>query len=412
MENLSNKIHDEFQSISFGKWKEEAQKTLKGRSLDEVLTKKLTDNISVQSIYDKTQVEKYFDLDISSKEIQIDNTFGIASITELPCESDFEIAVLIDYIRRNSFENITLNVRIDSNFFLSIAKFRAVRFLLSQINNIYFSVIAQSTNFNKSATDIENNIIRLTTEAMSAIIGGADKVSLDSYNSLRQNDEFGTRITNNILILLEKESYMMAVNDPLSGSYLIENLTNQFIKSVQTYTSELENYESQSNVDIYVKETAQAYNSKLISDLDSQKKKLIGVNIYQNKKDTLEVIQVDDNRAISSFEELKMKIDKVNPKVYIANFEETSKLQAPINIALNTYNIPFQISGIFELVEDAFNAIKLYDPDLVIVNANDDITRIMNNMLSEYKVLNINEFSTNSILKNVGLIVNKLEQGV
>lgn len=412
MENLSTKIHDEFLPISFGKWKEEAQKTLKGRSLDEVLTKKLTDNISVQSIYDKSQVEKYFDLDISVVKKQIDNTFGIGYITELPCESDFEIAVLIDYIRRNSIDNISLNVRIDSNFFLSIAKFRAVRFLLSKIKNLQFSIIAQSTNFNKSATDIENNIIRLTTEAMSAIIGGADKVSLKSYNSLKQNNEFGKRITNNILVLLEKESYMMSVNDPLSGSYLVENLTHQFIKSVQTYTSELEKFESQSSVDEYVKERAETYNSKLRSDLESQKKKLIGVNIYQNKKDTLEGIHVDSNRAISSFEELKMKVDKINPKVYIANFEQASKLQAPINIALNTYNIPFQMSGIFELVEDAFNTIKLYDPDFVIVNGNDDIVRIMNNMLSEYKLLNINEFCANSILKNIGLIVNRLEQGV
>lgn len=412
MENLSTKIHDEFKAISFDNWKEEAQKTLKGRDIDEVLTKKLTDNISVQSVYDKSQVEKYFDLDINDEKNQIDNSFGIDSITELPCESDFEIAVLIDKIKRNSLENISLNVRIDSNFFLSIAKFRALRFLLSQINNLQFSIIAQSTNFNKSATDIENNIIRLTTEAMSVIIGSADKVSLESYNSLRQNDEFGARITNNILILLEKESYMMAVNDPLSGSYLIENLTNNFIKSVQEYTSELEKFESQKSVDTYVLEIAETYNNKLRSDLDSQKKKLIGVNIYQNKKDTIEGIQIENNRAISSFEELKMKVDKVNPKVYIANFEEASKLQTPINMALNTYNIPFQISGIFELVEDAFNAIKLYDPDLVIVNGNDDITRIMTNMLSEYKLQNINEFSANSILKNVGLIVNKLEQGV
>lgn len=411
MENLKESIHKEFQAINFDDWKVGAQKTLKNVDLDNALSKHLTENISINSIYDLDQVQRYFDLDINSNESNYDNSISIDSITELPSESDIEVAVLLDTISRNNYTKISVSVRIDSNFFLTIAKFRAIRYLLSNIENLEFNIVAESSNFNKSVTDIENNLIRLTTEVMSAIIGGVDKVNIESYNSLKQNDDFGRRITDNILVLLENESYLKHVEDPLSGSYLIENLTNEFIKSVKSYNDELERFENVDSRNDFIIEKCTEYNKNILTNLDSQKKKLVGVNIYQNKKDRIGNDTIDENRIISSFEAMKTKVDNINPKVYIANLEEQTGLQTQITIALNTYNIPFQISGVFELVEDAFNSIKLYDPDLVIVNGNDDIMRILGNMLTEYKLLKIDEFSDNSILKNVGLIVDKLSVG-
>ncbi|MER3328579.1 MAG: hypothetical protein RIF34_03290, partial [Candidatus Kapaibacterium sp.] len=114
---------------------------------------------------------------------------------------------------------------------------------------------------------------------------------------------------------------------------------------------------------------------------------------------------------IAEFEARKSAIDNINPKVYIANFEETSSTQASLLMALNTFNVPFQVSGIFELVEDAFNAIKLYDPDLVIVNGNSDIERILKNMLTDHKVTSITEFDSSSILDNIDTMIIKLEVG-
>lgn len=411
MENLKESIHKEFQAINFDDWKVEAQKTLKNVDLDQVLSKHLTKNININSIYDLNQVQQYFDLDINSSESNYDNSISIDSITELPSESDIEVAVLLDIISRNKCTKINVSARIDSNFFLNIAKFRAIRYLLSNIENLDFTLVAESSNFNKSVSDIENNIIRLTTEAMSAIIGGVNKVNMESYNSLKQNDDFGRRITNNILVLLENESYLKHVEDPLSGSYLIENLTNEFIKSVISYSDELEKFDSVDSRNDFIIKKCTEYNKSILSNLDSQKRKLVGINIYQNKKDRISNNTVDENRIISTFEVMKTKVDNINPRVYIANLVEQTAMQAPITIALNTYNIPFQISCVFELVEDAYNSIKLYDPDLVIVNGNDDVMRILGNMLSEYELVKIDEFSDNSILKNIGLIVDKLTVG-
>lgn len=409
MENLKEHIHSEFQPINFEDWKKAAQQTLRNENIDTVLSKKLSSSITINSVYDKSQVQKYFDLNFPDK-IESTQIYSLENWTDLQCESDLEIAALL-YLVKNSDENASIEVLIDPNFFLSIAKFRAIRYMLSEIGRDDITIIAKSTEHNKSYSDIENNLIRLTTEAMSAIIGGADKVDLLPYNALRQGDEFGMRITDNILILLEEESYLAKVKDPLSGSYLIENLTANFIESVTNLSNDLARLALDNEIEEYIIEKCTEYQEQQFTLLNSQKKKIIAVNVYQNKKDNISDANISITNNISEFEARKSKIDKLNPKVYIANFEEASPLQAPITMALNTYNIPFQISGVFELVEDAFNAIKLFDPDLVIVNGNHDIVRILKNMLNEYSVTGFDEFSSSSILNNIDVVIEKIEDG-
>jgi len=412
MKNLKNSIHSDFQSIDFDKWKEGAKRTLKNIDLDVLLTKNITKRISIKSIYNKSQVERYFDLEFQKLDTTTKNEINLSQLTDLPCESDLEAAWLIHQIDKTQSNEISISVIIDKNFFLSIAKFRAIRYLLSQRPGIKFTITAVSSDYNKSTIDIENNIIRLTTEAMSAIIGGADKINLETYNSLIQNDDFGRRITDNILVLLENESYLKHVEDPLAGSYLVENMTNQFIVSVESYIANLKDCKDSTERNSFMIWNCTLYKEEIIAQLDSQKKKLVGVNIYQSKKVNIENIKIDENRFASPFEKMKIKVDKINPKVYIANFEEINALQPSVTMSLNTFNIPFQVSGIFELVEDAFNTIKLYDPDIVVVNGNDNIYRILNNMLSEYKLISIDEFSDNSILKNLDIVVSKMTMGV
>ena len=410
MENLKEQIHTEFQPISFEDWKVAARQTLKNEDLDSILKKELSTNISINSIYDRSQVQKYFDLEFPKKSESSLN-YSLETWTDLQCESDLEVAALL-YLIEDEEKNVTIDVLIDPNFFLSIAKFRAIRYMLAEMGRTDITIIAKSTDHNKSYADVENNLIRLTTEAMSAIIGGADRVDLTPYNSARQGDDFGMRVTDNILILLEEESYLSNVKDPLAGSYLIENLTAIFIASVTRIRAEFSSLETSEQIEEYVIEKCNEYQDNQFALLDSQKKKIIGVNIYQNKKDNISEASISITNNISEFEARKSIIDKLNPKVYIANFEGASTLQAPITMALNTYGIPFQISGIFELVEDAFNAIKLFDPDLVIVNGNSDVERILKNMLDEYYVVSITEFSNSSIIKNIDTLINNTRVGV
>lgn len=405
---MKNNLAVQFPFISFEKWKEEAQKSIDIGSIDEILEKQLTNKISINAIYDKSQVKNYFDLNFDAKQINNSNKISIDQITNLPLESDVELAVLLELIKINGYDSAIIELRIDSNFFLSIAKFRVMRYILSNDYKIPYKMIAYNPNFNKSITDNKNNIIRLTTEAMSAIIGGADDIRLTPFNSTRENDEFGKRVTENIKIILNNESNIDFVKDPLAGAYLVENLTQKFLDSINEYRNELALFKNENEIKEYVIKKATQYKEKIKNELDSQKRKLIGVNIYQNPKDNLENIELNDFSVVSNFEKYKQEIDTIAPKVYIANFEQKHQNQISLIMTMNTYNIKFQVSNEFELVEDAFNSIKLFDPDLVILNANKDIERNLRNMLDEYNITTIDEYSDKSILKNIDTIIEKI----
>lgn len=405
---MKNNLAVQFPFISFEKWKEEAQKSIDIGSIDEILEKQLTNKISINAIYDKSQVKNYFDLNFDAKQINNSNKISIDQITNLPLESDVELAVLLELIKINGYDSAIIELRIDSNFFLSIAKFRVMRYVLSNDYKIPYKMIAYNPNFNKSITDNKNNIIRLTTEAMSAIIGGADDIRLTPFNSTRENDEFGKRVTENIKIILNNESNIDFVKDPLAGAYLVENLTQKFLDSINEYRNELALFKNENEIKEYVIKKATQYKEKIKNELDSQKRKLIGVNIYQNPKDNMENIELNDFSVVSNFEKYKQEIDTIVPKVYIANFEQKHQNQISLIMTMNTYNIKFQVSNEFELVEDAFNSIKLFDPDLVILNANKDIERNLRNMLDEYNITTIDEYSDKSILKNIDTIIEKI----
>ncbi|TNE35670.1 hypothetical protein EP342_01305 [bacterium] len=408
MKNMKNNLDDLFPQISIDDWKKEAQESIGNIPLDSLLTKQLTDNISINAIYDKSLVDNYYNLEYHSPISESSNSISLDQFTDLPLESDLEIAFILTLIKQNGYNSVEIDLRIDTNFFLTISKFRAMRYLLANNLKIPFRLIAKSPNHNKSITDNKNNLIRLTTEAMSAILGGADEVRLTPYNSTRENDDFGKRITENIKIILENESYLSFVNDPLSGAYLIERMTQAIIESQEEYQIELSKLSDMDKIIAFIDTKANQHFEKLKKKLDTQEKKLIGVNIYQNPIEKLGNIDFEDSALVNTFEELKVEIDNLNPKIYIANFENKHQIQKSLIIAMNTYNIKFQVSGKFELVEDAYNSIKLFDPDLVVINANSDVQRNLKNMLPEYNLLSIDQFTENSITTNIKTITEKI----
>jgi methylmalonyl-CoA mutase len=120
-------------------------------------------------------------------------------------------------------------------YFPEIAKFRALRLLWKNLLEAYdmdsgipVFIHAESTLQNKSAGDPHNNMLRSTTEAMAAAIGGADSLTLFPYDaSFSIPDNFSSRIAGNIQHILKEESHLNVTADPSAGSYYIENLTQE-----------------------------------------------------------------------------------------------------------------------------------------------------------------------------------------
>lgn len=405
MKNLKNNIEEQFPKISIGDWEIEAQKSVKGIELGSLLNIQLTDNISIRAIYEQLQDNDTLNLSYFDGESHNFTKVSINDITNLPLEADLEVATIIELLQRKNIKEAEINLSIDTNFFLSIAKFRAIRHLLSLENDIKFKLIACSPNHNKSVLDNKSNLIRLTIEAMSAYLGTADFVELTPFNSNLDKDDFGKRITDNIKLILEHESHISKVLDPLSGAYLVENLTSNFINSVNKLRGTFNQIDTEKDLYEYVSEQAVAYSQGLKDELDRQERKLIGVNIYQNPNEKIDEKLLNKNNFLYEYEYLKAKLNDSKIKVYIANFDEKHKNQLALVMAFNTFNIQFQVSSPFELVEDAFNSIKLYDPDLVILNCDEIIKRNLTNMLADYTFADIQDFSPDSMVSNISMIL-------
>lgn len=129
--------------------------------------------------------------------------------------------------------NIQFNVSVGSNYFFEIAKLQSLGKLwkvLAEAYEISFDchITAMPSKRNKTIYDYNVNMLRTTTECMSAILGGANTIFNLPYDSIYHKDnDFAQRIALNQLVLLKEESYFDKVDNPTEGSYYIETLTGQ-----------------------------------------------------------------------------------------------------------------------------------------------------------------------------------------
>ena len=209
----------------------------------------------------------------------------------------YSLAHLNEYFNRipNINQPITIEVAVGTNYFFEIAKLRALRLLFTTLakeynHNLDCHIIATPTKRNKTLYDYNVNMLRTTTECMSAILGGANTISNLAYDNLYHKDnEFGNRISRNQLLILKKESYFDAVNNPADGTYYIESLTEQLAEKALLLFKEIEEKGGlitqliEGNIQRKIAESAQ----KEQELFDSGKETLLGTNKYPNKNDRM-----------------------------------------------------------------------------------------------------------------------------
>lgn len=163
-------------------------------------------------------------------------------------ELAFTLSSAVTYLDKLTDEGLTVeeilskvyfSLSIGTNYFLEIAKLRALRYLWERISwqflkevgrydKAYCYIHAQTSTFYDAAITPNTNMLRATTEAMSAVMGGCDALTVHAYDAVfQESDEFSERIARNISILLKGESYLDKIIDPAAGSYYLENLTLQ-----------------------------------------------------------------------------------------------------------------------------------------------------------------------------------------
>jgi methylmalonyl-CoA mutase len=217
-----------------------------------------------------------------------------ANITQ---QIGYSLAHANEYLNRlpNIPKQIVFQVAVGTNYFFEIAKLRALRMLFKLIANEYnpnleCHLLVTPTKRNKTIYDYNVNMLRTTTECMSAILGGADAVANLPYDSLYHKDnEFGDRIARNQLLILKHESYFDKVNNPADGSYYIESLTMQLAEKSLALFKDIEANGGFLKLlnDGTIKKKIQESANKEQELFDAKKEVLVGTNKHPNKEDKM-----------------------------------------------------------------------------------------------------------------------------
>ena len=209
----------------------------------------------------------------------------------------YSLAHANEYFNRikNINQPIVFEISVGSNYFFEIAKLRALRLLFNLIakeynHNLDCHLLVSPSKRNKTIYDFNVNMLRTTTECMSAILGGADAVANLPYDALYHKDnEFGDRMARNQLLILKHESCFDKVDNPADGSYYIETLTNQLSEKALILFKEIEangGFLKQLNEGVIKKKIQESANKEQ-ELFDAGKEILLGTNKYPNKKDRM-----------------------------------------------------------------------------------------------------------------------------
>ncbi|PTS97602.1 methylmalonyl-CoA mutase [Flavobacterium sp. HMWF030] len=209
----------------------------------------------------------------------------------------YSLAHANEYLNRLSTitKPIVFQISVGTNYFFEIAKLRALRMLFKLVASEYnpdleCHFLVTPTKRNKTIYDYNVNMLRTTTECMSAILGGADAIANLPYDSLYHKDnEFGDRIARNQLLVLKHESYFDKVDNPADGSYYIESLTMQLAEKSLALFKDIEANGGFLKLlnDGTIKKKIQESAAKEQELFDSKKEVLLGTNKYPNKDDKM-----------------------------------------------------------------------------------------------------------------------------
>jgi methylmalonyl-CoA mutase len=219
-------------------------------------------------------------------------------------------------IETSTPQTMVLEIAVGTNYFFEIAKLRAIRLLFNLIAKEYKQnwtchLVVTPTKRNKTLYDYNVNMLRTTTECMSAILGGADTIANLPYDALYHKDnEFGDRIARNQLLILKNESYFDKVNNPSDGSYYIESLTQQLADKALALFKDIEangGFLKQLNEGI-IKRKIQESADKEQNLFDTGKEILLGTNKHANKDDRMK-----NDLELFPFVKIKLRKTLITP---------------------------------------------------------------------------------------------------
>lgn len=292
---------------------------------------------------------------------------------------------------------------VSSNYFMEIAKFRAARMLWANIVKGYnpekncackMQIHAETSKWNQTVYDPYVNMLRGTTEAMSAAIGGVYSLEVTPFDASFENPtKFSKRIARNVELLLKHESHFDQVVDPAGGSYYIENLTQSIAAEAWKLFLEIE--EKGGYTEAYkagfIAERIKASAAAKDKNIATRRQILLGANQYPNftevagKEITAESVtrkQAEGNvlvpyRGAMAFEEMRLHVDRSGkePKAFMLTCGNLGMARARSQFSCNFFacaGIKVIDNTYFKSIEEGVKAALESKAQIVVVCASDD----------------------------------------
>lgn len=189
--------------------------------------------------------------------------------------------------------SFTFRLGIGLDYFTEIAKLRAFRYLIQKVFSTYevetsVRIWGEASNYYHAHKEPYTNLLRSTTQAMAAVIGNCDLISIPAFDALEKSSELGQRMARNTSLILKNESHFNKVNDLAKGSYYIEQLSADLAEKTWElflkYEAEGSFYEDINSGEI--KKKIAIEHQARVDQYKKEEKIMVGVNKYQTK-DTL-----------------------------------------------------------------------------------------------------------------------------
>lgn len=203
-----------------------------------------------------------------------------------------------------------------SNYFFEIAKLRAARMLWAQAVSAFgvaapeaarMRIHARTALANKSIYDPYTNLLRATTEALSAVIGGCDSLTV-------MPARFSPRLARNVQLILKEECHLDGVADPAGGSYYVEALTDALAREAWQLFQQVEERGGFAAAEGFIAERLAASRAAKEKALATRRRVLVGVNNYPDLgervlSDVTDLAQAEWRMA-RAFEEIRLRTER------------------------------------------------------------------------------------------------------
>ncbi len=310
-----------------------------------------------------------------------------------------ERGLAIDEVARK----IRFTFAVTSNYFLEMAKFRAARMLWANIVKAYnpakdcsckMFAHAVTSTWNQTVYDPYVNMLRGTTEAMSAAIAGVHSLEVRPFDySFETPTEFSKRIARNSQLLLKHESHFDQVIDPAGGSYYIESLTSSIAKEAWALFREIEEKGGYIAAfkEGFVVERVKASAAAKDKAIATRRLILLGANQYPNftevadeaicdckvKREVKEENVLAPYRGAMAFEEMRLSVDRSGkaPKAFMLTCGTLGMARARAQFSCNFFacaGIRVEDNTFFKSVEEGVEAALASKAEIVVVCASDD----------------------------------------